>query len=359
MGIYNTSKIVNESSLLDQEVEASVHEASFVGAMNIVVENETNYTNMMKAVGINELMYFEQNGEEMQYEAGQLASFFGAIKAFFVKLFEKVKGLFKKFIAWMDSKIRSDKDFVNKYRSALLSVDTKDFEYKGYKYSVGAIDLSAVNDKAFSVLKAKFGLDVNVTINVETSKTDYTTKLKMSDGKDSDISDAIRGAMVGKDTVDSADFSKEVAAKLRSGEESPVDIENVNIPDLLAIIVDYKEAKKTAEKDLEGIKKSVNLLIKGLETVEKEMAKKLPDNDAKVTAAKKDARASVVRYVNKTYNAAKQVLNVLTSVNGAKLSALKADNAQAKAVCVRLLSYKPKTESSSLYEGGSLNVDFI
>ena len=103
-------------------------------ALNIVVEGEENYNRIVQAVGIDEYNYFEENGVEMVYEAADIKGFFGKIKAFFVNLLQKIKGLIKKFISLFDSYTKSDKDFVNKYRRHLVSVNMKNFEYKGYKF---------------------------------------------------------------------------------------------------------------------------------------------------------------------------------------------------------------------------------
>ena len=120
MGIYTSAGFSGssvdiyspaEEELCCEGFDINFYEASMVA----VAESEAIYNNSMKEVGIAELRYFEENGQEMVYEPDDVKGFFGKIKAFFINLFQKIKGLIKKFIALFDSYTKSDKDFVNKY----------------------------------------------------------------------------------------------------------------------------------------------------------------------------------------------------------------------------------------------------
>ena len=378
MGIYSTNNIINESSVLDMEVEASVHEASLAGAMSIIAENETNYTNLMIAIGLNELAYLEENGVEMQYEGASLKSFFEKIKAFFIKIFEKIKGLFKKFIAMMDAKILSDKNFVKKYRQALIAVVTTDFEYKGYKYTIGEakLKLSTVEKKLDDILKgagisaekvAEASIKADADSETDADNTDATKLLEKYDEKKEDLLDEMRAAAIGESgKLEQSEFNEEVYKLLRNGEDDADVIDTVSATDLLSTIAGYKEAKKLAEDDLKDIKKVIDKTISSFSKLEKKMATNFPDKEKIDDKTEKAAhevlqkqRASMVRLASAAHKMTTSKLNILTSINGAKLSALKSENSQSKAVCVRLLSYKYKNESAFGESSSNLDVNFI
>jgi len=354
MAIYNT-RVISESSNLDNiDVEASKYDANLAGASMLVYENELNYANMMKAVGINELNYLIENGTEMIYEGGNLKSFFAKVKAFFVKIYEKVKGLFKKFIATMDKFVLSNKDFVKKYREALTKVNTTDFEYKGYEYTINAFSVAT----SYAIMKdqdkhSKFPVNTATDVKVLTAEKDRLTENK------EDIQDLLRGACFkgaknNNNKVDATDFDKELKAMFRNGEESPEIIDKVEVTALLKTIDSYKDVKKAAEKDLSDTKKIIDAIIKDLTKQEKDLSSKIP----KGTEATNLLNAAYVSLYSKYHQLNKDMLGFLTRANGAKLGAMKSDLSQAKSVCVKLLSYKPKNEAATL-ESGSLDVNFI
>ncbi len=133
MGVYSLNR-TNEIEL-NASVEECVYEPGMEGAMAIVAESEANYNAIMQAIGVAELCVYESTGKEMVYESSNIKGFFGKVKEFFLKMWEKIKGLFQKFFAMFDQYVKSDKEFINKYRNVLLKVNTRNFEYKGFKYT--------------------------------------------------------------------------------------------------------------------------------------------------------------------------------------------------------------------------------
>ena len=109
MGVYSTTSTMLDYDI-DNFVTECVHTPDMRGAYAIVAENEANYNAIMKAVGIAELAHFESTGEEMMYEAADIKGFFGKLKEFFLKIIAKIKALFKKFFALIDSYNMSDKE---------------------------------------------------------------------------------------------------------------------------------------------------------------------------------------------------------------------------------------------------------
>ena len=78
-------------------VQESPYTLGLEGGLMHVYENERNYCEMMKAVGISEARYYAETGQDLFLnEAGAFGSFLENAKKFFKKVWEKVKGLFRK-----------------------------------------------------------------------------------------------------------------------------------------------------------------------------------------------------------------------------------------------------------------------
>lgn len=339
MSIYATTNIFNESTTVDIDldtIEESVHEPGIVGAMQHVLESEENWSKIMEAVAFDELSYFAENGTEMIYESSRISGFIAKVKDFFKKIIEKIAGLFKKFIAMIDAFTKSDADFIKKYRNQLIKANTKNFEFKGYRFTTSAVDINKCDSVMESHIKSimpEFKSSIDVTKLKDTVQ-------KVRENRE-DILENLRGKCVGQTSVESGEFQKKLFKKLRNGEESPVTIEKVNVSELLSAISGGSAAKKAAEKAYKDLKKSIEDKIKALDKMEKEYTKDVPDKDST-----KSAKASAaVSYISTYSGLLRDQASILQTVNGAVLSAIRAENRQAKSVCVKLLSYSPKNES--------------
>ena len=168
MGIYTSAGFSGasidiyspaEEELCCEGFDINFYEASMVA----VAESEAIYSNSMKEVGIAELRYFEENGQEVIYEAVDVKAIFNKIKMFFKKLIDKVKAIFHAFIAKLSSFGSDDKKFVQKYEkefSRKWNEVKDDFEFKGYKFTIKnditgenldiASDLNEIDPQRFS-----------------------------------------------------------------------------------------------------------------------------------------------------------------------------------------------------------------
>ena len=144
MGVYtNNSSLALEAG----EIECK-YEPGLEAALNMVAESESNYNKLMQAIGIHELNVLESTGAEMVYEAGDIKSLAESVKKFFLNIWEKIKGLFKKFFALFDGYIKSDKEFIRKYKKDLMKLtNTKDYKYKGYEFENLNLSLDSVSSK--------------------------------------------------------------------------------------------------------------------------------------------------------------------------------------------------------------------
>jgi hypothetical protein len=328
-------------------------------ALASIVEAEENYNNIMQAVGVDELDFFEENGFEMVYTTEAASGFFGKVKEFFMNLYQKIKGLFQKFVSLIDSYTKSDKDFVNKYRKHLLSANTKDFEYKGFEFT----HLDAGTEKSMTKAQEQVGLGNLENIPGKEGNEAMESKIKGVEDR-SEIVEKMRGAAVSAigggsaSGLEAGEFSKELFMVFRKGEDSKVNIEKVNVSEQLSTILNAADTKKKAEKAFSDLEKTINNAIKALDKAEKEAVKDAPSKDSEGKATSDPTNGTYVSLIGTYIYFIKEKLSIGQTVNGALLTALKDQNRQAKSICVSLMNYKPKHESvGSLGEsavGGSL-----
>ena len=342
MGLFTPNGYNVYSEPLDIEnmtYEECAYENPFEAASYIVAETENNYNSIIKAMALDELAVYEATGQEMVYEAANFKAFFGKIKELFKKLWEKIKGMFQKFFAKINSLAMKDKDFVKKYAAALRKVDLKGFEYKGYTFTntdkadlaVSQSDIEA-NTKSLATIKDLE--EVDLTKYYEGISGDSLTNLL----------DTFRGKCVGKSSIEEGDFSDELFAYFRKGEDTKDTITINKVDDLLEVIKGYGDLKTNAEKMLNNLKTNIDKIIKDLDNAERSVEK----SDV-------STKTGLTRAYAATTTLLKSRMDILTLWSGAKLKAMKDENAQAKSICVKLLTYKPKNESAGFVhtEGGS------
>ena len=377
-GIYGGSSYLEDVDAVDMPDYLSIEEC----AMNIVVESEMNWNSLMRAVAVTELSCLEETGEELIYEASTGGGFLSKVKEFFVNLLAKVKGLFKKFFALIQSYTATDKDFVKKYRADLLKINTRDFSYKGYKFTnldnvssklgdankemrdfidtkiaaqkdiTDAIYTSgnvvAVNDKGGGLLEP----EKDATGKVTGYKNDVIKKIDDVIKIDEDTDDfdeelrgkAAKGAGVGDGKRTAKELEDDLFEYYRNGESSKEEIENVNVSQLLNDIDTTKSLRKNAEKQYKELTKAIDKDIKEIENIQKQYIKMIPDKEKIDSEEGRTVVSKLIRAINIYTGAMRKQSSILQVVNTAQLKALKDRNRQAKSVCVSLLNYKPKHE---------------
>jgi hypothetical protein len=370
---YSNSGIMNESidtpSIYDGRYDHTTMESAF----RIVAETEQNYTNIMKAVGIEELAAFEE-GREFVLEAGFMDKIVSVLKG----LWEKVKGLFRKFIAAIDSATKSDSDFIKKYKSYLMKPGVlKDFKYKGYKFTVTSAGASAIADEKDTITGLSDDSSIeNIIKQALTAGTiaesafdnidDANVKAKITsinEKWDDTISEGIRATVVNKFT--DATSSKKTTAKsmdaeeaatalfeaYRNGDSDKIELEDSDI-DLSNIALELgssKTIKKNANDLFKAAQKKFDAAIKTAEKLSSETLKRIPGKDANGTP---DAdKTHKQELVNQILNIVSRILTFNKNVNtvciNAYLKALDDRSKQNKAICVALVNRgtNVKTES--------------
>ena len=311
-----------------ESVKESPYELGIGGALMHVYENECNYNAIMKAAALSELKYYNETGGDLfVQEAGALSSLLTRIKDFFKKVIEKIKSIAKKFFATINQYTMKDKDFVKKYQNDLRRRNLKDFEFDGYTFP-----LKAGNFSISSATKDTKGLgdeDAD-TIN--------------------DIIEKNRGAIIGEGPLTESEYRDELKEKLYGDKEDF----DVDINTQMRYILNTKDDIKDAEKAEKEITKNINAIVKKLEDDIKKADKEANSNmrNKKELEAKYDDMT--VKALNTDVNIFKALSNDFTIYFGAYVEALKARNRQAKAICVKALSYKH--EAASVYSESEYNI---
>lgn len=345
MGFYSRRNNLGNNIELSTEIQECAYEPGIEAAWAIVAESEANYNAIMQAVGIEELNAFEESGAEMVYEAGQISGFVGKAKEFFIKMWEKIKGLFTKFFAMFNQYTKSDKDFINKYKSHLVKINTRDFEYKGFNFTNLDLDIGGLVVKATAAANSAIGSSIYST---PTAK-DTAEKINKACEDKTELVEKMRGAAIGESSLEAGEYTKELFKLFRSGEDSKETLDNIDVSNLIMAISENSQLKKNAEKSYKELEKIFKEALKTLNKSDKEMLKNFPGPDGNET------KSEAIRALNNNIFLLKEAINISQIANGAKLTAIKDCNRQAKAICVALLNYKPKNESFNFGDGESVN----
>lgn len=304
-------------------VQESPFELGIGGALMHVYENECNYNALMKAAALSEMKYYNENGGDLfVQEAGAFSSFIQKAKEFFKKIIEKIKGIAKKFVAKINQFSMKDKDFVKKYQTDLVRRDLSGFEFNGYAFPAWKGNTSTTHAVA----------------DVKTDGSDSSEALN-------DIIEKNRGAIVGGSAMTESEYRDELKAKLYGDKD---DIK-VNIRAELDVISKTESLVKAAEKEEKDIVKGIEDIIKGLEKAAKEVDKSIDvKTDSDETIRNKDAG---IKGINNKISVYRSLSNDLTVYFGAVTKALADRNRQAKAICVKALSYNKAKNESAVVDG--------
>lgn len=353
----------NRSSIYSMDgITESPYNLGLEGALMHVYENECNYNAIMKSVGVSELRYYQETGRDLfVHEAGAFSGFIDKIKLFFKKVIEKIKSIFAKFVAKINQFTMDDKKFVKKYRNDIMRKDTTDFEFdNGYKFDGLEAYCKHISDTS-EIENHKNELDKIKTYNV--AQADQSQPEKMfAPGTGNYRHARSTGTFYGafKTEDEKSDFIEEQYAKIANKDGKSFTLEEMReeIKDTI-----YGEDGKTTlekiekgkwlgyientSKDIRDVEKAKNKIVKSLENISDEFAK-LPGKISKEHPAKdlKDD-SKELKNTNAAIKAAGQwaeifkcLANAYTEAFGMVSGAYKDRNRQARAMCIKILSYK-------------------
>lgn len=322
MGFYSINNETNTNSILENMNLEDIHYTpDLAGAYMIVAESEHNYNRLMQQIGISELSYYVENGTELVYESFDMTEFLNKAKEFFLNILNKIKQLFAKFFALLNSYIKDDKEFVDKYSKQLLNVNTNNFKFKGFNFTnVETFDIQKANSNIERKIKTVLSSLDKIPNNAKSENQKFADKV--------DFANELRGSVLKVKDLSSSEFSKELFKYFRNGSDSKEEVNDINVSKELSNISNNSSLKKKAEKALTELEKGIKENIKNLNNLEKSLLK---DKD--------NHNAEKIKYCNNVVKCLKDSQSILQVANGSHLNAIKSQNRQSKAICVSLLGY--------------------
>lgn len=328
-------------------VKESPYELGLAGAMMHVYENECNYNAIMKAVGISELKYYQETGRDLfVHEASAFEGFIAKMKAFFKAVIEKIKSIFKKFIAIFDQYRLSDKEFIKKYGNELIRKDLKDFEFKGYKFGdfkdvQAKIEAAGRNLKiGLDTLNTNYKVDDNSDFHSIAANKMFADSDKVNEEKEKARNEILTGSY-DNNTMTESEFKDKLTDMLYGNDGDKDTLDDISIRTQLNIIENTQNDIKAVEKTQKNLEKEFNNLLKVLEKIPSEIRKKYSYNSSTKLTPEQDKNVNNnIQNINDLYDLRKSAANDITIAFGMIVQAYKDRNRQAKAICVKALSYK-------------------
>lgn len=319
-----------ESIVLTEEVTPVYGEDFMEAAMIAVGESEYNYSEIMKSIGIAEATALAETGEPMVYTEGTVQNVIESVKKFILKIWEKVKALFKRFMMMLDSFIKTDKEFIKKYKGDIARKmnAVKDFKYSGYKFTI----------------------DEHADIDKVGSSIDGVLKVKASEAEKYDeLLEKARGAAIGKsgDKLSGSDYTKELHKLFRNDKSEKEELKDISWSEIISELESAAVSKKTVNKAYNDFQKKVNAALKELKAKETAADKKFDGKDT-----------SEIDQINHDIKATKDMFALIQTYNGALLTAVKDRSRQYKAMCTKLVASSVKSKVNEgwqhpMYENAS------
>ena len=317
---------INESNTSLDNVKDCPYELCEAGLM-YVYENECNYTNLMKSVGIAELKYYNETGKELFLnESGAFSNFIDKVVEFFKKVVEKIRSIFKKFFETIKTHQVKNQLFLKKYEKKLADKDSVD-EFEGYEF----------NMKNFGTYISNFSQSYekkNKNIKKEAEFFDSVIKDTAETYSDLDSEKKLTvGAIINKEGLSIEEFTKAIKEEVYGGEKKK--LTNIKIADCVDTIKSAPEIINTFNTSEKNVTSNINKFIKLLENLSKSYKK---EANKESDESKKKSIETHIKNINaeiELYKVESQAATILCSTYAtAELDKVN----QAKAICIKALS---------------------
>lgn len=382
MAFYSINESANiqvdgVDSSLDTVEESTFDDYTEAALYNIAVSEE-NMNKLFQTMGIVECSYYSEHNEELVYNEGTFGDIIDKLKAIVLKIWDKIKEVFKRFRTVMDRFFMEDKQFAKKYGPKIRGKSPKDLQYNGFKYTLDKLSVDEIEKKIDPKLNE---------FNPETQNgIEKCIKSK------EDVEDRIEDlrSLAGDGCTTQKELQKDFFEKLRDGDSSKSkhDLTNDVINDALSQLTNGKKERDKTSKEFKSTEKSIKKLIDNYNKLKKKINSewdKATGPDSKLDSDKKkhggfigddtsygdaptdtkdrNSQAKVLKgakrseaitacmVYGKLVNAK---LSILQLANGCILTASKDYSRQCKAICARMVHYNESanvwnhTESASV-----------
>ena len=324
-------------------VQESPYTLGLEGGLMHVYENECNYNAIMKAAGLSELKYYKENGGDLfVQEAGAAGGLIDRFIAFFKKVIEKIKQIFKEFVMVISSYVSKDKDFVKKYKPMVFK-NFKEFKFTGWDF------------------ESSKGPDTN-RIPIGTGSADDIAKkhpaVVMTDDNMEELLNTVRGNVVGESVSDDKEFRDALHKCLYGDDKEEMTITAAKCASAFEMISDTKKCIRNAEKEQKSITDKIEAYIKQLEKAKDSLVKGLGSEKKEKDT---DVHSNRINAITKDVELNKEYSNIATTTFSAVIGGLKDLNRQSKAICIKALNSgsRKSTEESAISGDIFANVEII
>ena len=271
MGIYS-GIVFNEDSRVTCETAEGYNDMD-VSAQVAMIEGYENNLKLFEGGIVSDIQEAAMQingvdeGELMFFSENVLTDMLGKIKSMLMKLWAKIKAIFKGFMARVDSIfMKSGKSLVNKYKSVILKKDMTDFEAKWRKPKDSGYNIS--NDiGTFECKDEKLNMASYIHGTIAKDKIE-----KWDEDKEQEeiLKQTIKG---GNTTIDLAEYEKDFMDSLFEDED--VD-DKIDIDNIMTELTTFKDTKKGCEKANNALEKSIKNMVKAIEKDQSDFIKGRP-----------------------------------------------------------------------------------
>ena len=310
--------------------------------MRAAMESVENFYAIANAITVDEFAQYIATNEEVIYEEGKITKIFDNIKEWIKKGWAKIKGIFEKAINMIESKIRDDKKFLDKYKSKIAG---KEVTLKN-GYSISWSDAS--NTDYIKKLQNSFNVKtsmITTTLSLASNSGTYEKFVTgVNDLKEEDIMKNIRGRVFGSDNdnLTQEEFNARLKEKLNPEKTSGV---NIKAADAINEVENAKSSKAAIKSQYNSTKQFFDTLMKQADTVKKNAITIVGKSDAK--------EAGVMKAVGKWNSMCKSCITLAHQIEKAQLSAINKLRSQSRAAIVKMAQEEKKDNGSSKNESAS------
>ena len=370
----------------------------YIEAMNdIILTTNENYNMLMERIYMRELLIFEATGELCVYNEASIDDFILGIKKFLLKVWRAIAGMFKSFIQMIDKYTMNDKRFISKYRDQLLKHQAdSNFSFTGHIFTINDQELNnaihelELNPLDHTVANSNPTPTTNQNNNTQNNQqntqqqnngptpapadTNTTFNNRFGSGEIKDITtlranletdlEGLRMRIIKhfshrskKDgtKLDDKDFYTELGACLRNGHEiedkEELNLVQIDVSNMISEMDGYRNTRKTLNNCMREGKRVIDAAMKEAASKQKEVMNQTVESQKVGSGPNKRTKEQVkqdkLREVSYYITWKNRTANMLTTVEGSIIRALKDRSKQYKACCIELINYKPDEDKGT------------
>jgi hypothetical protein len=348
--VYGSVYSLRESALNYVEPYEFDDSISFteMGAI-AVAESTEDWNRMMRAIALTELSYVAEAGQELIYESVDIEAIKNKVVKWFQNLWAKIQGIAKTALAKFASFGKNDESFIDKYSKDIYTGEDNipdGFSFKGYKFHENLKSLSDDVKSEYEKITNRVPNKIKVVSGYKKSADSSTTGssvinkfLSESDTTFSDLESSFRASICGHGSgkVSASDFGKELDKYFRgSSAKVFINKNGIDAKNLISIVSGAKDAIDAAEDARDTAKDTIDESIDKVDEAA-DSFNDTPEDSTDAEAVKLQSAKS--RYFTKYSGYLKNIESAVSIWFSHYISALKDQNRQAKAICVKLVGF--------------------